>query len=201
MVDATPPAANQGEHHMSTVASETVIPTGTWEIDPAHSSIGFAVKHLGITTVRGSFGTFKGTLTVGEALATAQFGATIDAASVTTSEPQRDAHLRSPDFFDVERYPTLEFVSTGVTPLDADRFTIRGTLAMHGVAQPVELIATVQGTETDPWGNQRVGLEISGELSRAAYGIAFNQVLGSGNLAVSDKVKLSLDVSAVRQAA
>jgi polyisoprenoid-binding protein YceI len=186
---------------MSSVATETLIPSGTWAVDPAHSSVDFAVKHLGIATVRGKFATFNGTLTLADDLAGAQFAATIEAASVSTAEEGRDAHLRSADFFDVENYPTLEFRSTTVTPLGGEAFAIHGTLSMHGVTQPVELTAEVQGTETDPWGNQRVGLEITGELSRAAYGIAFNQVLGSGNLAVSDKVKLSLDISAVRQAA
>jgi len=185
---------------MSAIATETLIPSGSWAVDPTHSSVDFAVKHLGIATVRGKFATFNGTLTLADDLAGAQFAATIDAASVSTAEEGRDAHLRSPDFFDVEAYPTIEFVSTGVTPLDGESFTIQGTLSMHGVTQPVELTADVQGTEIDPWGNQRVGLEITGELSRGAYGMTFNQVLGSGNFAVSDKVKLSLDVSAVRQA-
>jgi len=186
---------------MSVTTTKTLIPSGTWAVDPTHSSVDFAVKHLGIATVRGSFGSFNGALTLGEDLQSAQFSASIDAASITTSDPQRDAHLRSPDFFDVENYPTLEFVSTEITPLDGHSFTIDGELSMHGLTRPVELIATVQGTELDPWGNERVGLEITGLISRGDYGMTFNQALGSGNLVVSDAVKLSLDISAVRQAA
>lgn len=185
---------------MSASATAHLIPTGTWTIDAAHSSVGFAVKHLGIATVRGSFDRFDGALVIGDDRSGATFTSTIDAASINTAEEQRDAHLRSADFFDVENHPALSFESTAVTPA-GEGLAIAGNLTMHGVTRPVELKAVVQGTETDPWGNERVGLEVTGELSRGEFGMTFNQALGSGNLLVSDKVKLSLDISAVKQAA
>jgi polyisoprenoid-binding protein YceI len=182
---------------MSTTA--TVIPTGTWKVDPAHSKVGFAVKHMGIATVRGEFTEFDGTLEIGDDLSAATAHGTVNAASVDTNEPQRDGHLRSADFFDVERFPELKFESTGVEQLDADTFRITGKLTIHGVTNEIVLHAEVDGTDTDPWGNERVGLEVMGELSRGDYGMKFNQALGSGNMLVADKIKLALDISAVKQ--
>ena len=189
---------------MSAVATTTVtapvIAPGTWVADPVHSRVEFAVKHLGIATVRGTFDKFEGAFELGDDISTATLTAAIDVASINTNEEQRDAHLRSADFFDAETYPQLTFKSTKVEPLDADAFRIIGELTMHGVTREVTLEAVVQGTETDPWGNDRVGLEIVGQLNRGDFGMQFNQVLGSGNLVVSDKVKLNLDISAVKQA-
>jgi polyisoprenoid-binding protein YceI len=137
---------------------------------------------------------------IGEDLATASASGTVQVASVDTNEPQRDAHLRSADFFDAENHPELTFVATAIRPVDEDTFAIDAQLTLHGVTNPITLTAEVQGFEQDPWGNDRVGLEITGQLKRGDYGMTFNQALGSGNMLVSDKVKLSLDVSAVRQA-
>lgn len=184
---------------MSTTATATLIPTGTWTADKAHSKVGFAVKHMGIATVRGEFTEFKGTLEVGEDLSTARAYGTVQAASVDTNEPQRDEHLRSADFFDAETFPELSFESTRIEPVDDDAFRILGDLTLHGVTREIELDATILGADTDPSGNERVGLEITGQLSRGDFGMKFNQALGSGNLMVSDKVKLVLDVSAVKQ--
>jgi polyisoprenoid-binding protein YceI len=183
---------------MSTTAV-TAIPTGTWTADPAHSSVGFQVKHLGIATVRGHFASFEGTLAVAEDGSLSASGS-VDAASIDTNEPQRDDHLRSPDFFDVERYPQLTFASTRIAQTGDDEYEIVGELTLHGVTKEIVLTAEVQGTENDPWGNERVGLEVSGQLSRGEYGMSFNQALGSGNVLVSDKVKLALDISAIKQA-
>ncbi len=183
---------------MSTTA--TLIPTGTWTVDPAHSKVGFAVKHMGIATVRGEFTEFEGTLDIGEDVATATAHGIVKTASVDTNEPQRDDHLRSPDFFDAAQYPELKFESTAVEQLDEDTFRITGNLTIHGVTNEVVLHAAIDGTDVDPWGNERVGLEVTGELSRGDYGMKFNQALGSGNMLVADKVKLALDISAVKQA-
>jgi polyisoprenoid-binding protein YceI len=183
---------------MSTTA--TLIPTGTWAVDPAHSKVGFAVKHMGIATVRGEFTEFEGTLEIGEDLSSARAFGTVKAASVDTNEPQRDGHLRSADFFDVEQFPELKFESTGIEQLDEDTFRITGKLTIHGVTNEIVLHAEIDGTDVDPWGNERVGLEVIGELSRGDYGMKFNQALGSGNMLVADKVKLALDISAVKQA-
>jgi polyisoprenoid-binding protein YceI len=184
---------------MSTAA--TLIPTGTYNVDPSHSRVEFSVKHLGIANVKGTFGSFEGQLVIENGdLATATATGSVDVATVDTNEPDRDTHLRSADFFDVETYPKMTFVSTSITPDGGDEFVIEGELTLHGVTQPITLKAEVQGTETDPWGNERVGLEITGRLDRSDYGMKFNQALGSGNLLVSDKVKLALDVSAVKAA-
>lgn len=185
---------------MSTTTSSAIaIPTGTWSVDPAHSRIGFAVKHMGIATVRGEFADFEGTLEIGDDLSTATAFGTVKSASVDTSEPQRDEHLRSADFFDVAEHPEIRFQSTAIEPLDEDEFRITGQLTIHGVTKEVVLHAEVQGTDTDPWGNERVGLEVTGQLSRGEYGMQFNQLLGSGNVLVGDKVNLALDISAVKQ--
>ena len=183
----------------ATASTTTLIPTGTWQADPKHSKVGFAVKHLGISTVRGEFTEFEGSLEVGDSLSSATARGTVKAASVDTNESARDEHLRSADFFDVERFPELTFESTRIELLDEDTFRIVGNLTMHGVTREIELTAEVQGSELDPWGNQRVGLEITGQLSRGDFEMKFNQALGSGNLVVGDKVKLALDVSAVKQ--
>ena len=185
---------------MSTTIA-TALPTGTWNIDPAHSKVGFAVKHMGIATVRGEFTEFVGTLEIAEDLSSAKAYGTVKATSVDTNEPQRDDHLRSPDFFDVAQYPELRFESTSVEALDDEEFRITGKLTIHGVTNDVVLHADLQGTDIDPWGNERVGLEVTGQLSRGDYGMKFNQALGSGNMLVADKIKLALDISAVKQSA
>jgi polyisoprenoid-binding protein YceI len=180
------------------VATRTVLPTGTWTVDPAHSNIEFSVKHLGIATVRGSFNDFEGSFEVGDE-GSARARGTVKAASIDTNEDQRDTHLRSEDFFHAEVHPELSFESTEIRPLDEDSFLIHGDLTMRGVTRPVVLEAELQGTEIDPWGNERVALEASGQLNRRDWGMTFNQALGSGNMLVSDKVKLSLDISAIKQ--
>jgi len=187
---------------MSTTASPaTLIPTGTWTVDPAHSKVGFGVKHMGIATVRGEFTEFEGTLEIGEDLSSAKVSGTVKAESVDTNESQRDDHLRSPDFFDAAQFPELRFESTSIEALDDEEFRITGQLTIHGVRNEIVLHAEVQGTDVDPWGNERVGLEVTGQLSRGDYGMKFNQALGSGNVLVGDKVKLALDISAVKQSA
>jgi polyisoprenoid-binding protein YceI len=184
---------------MSTTATATLVPTGTWTVDPSHSTIGFSVKHLGIATVRGEFNDFAGALEIGDDLSTARAYGTVAAASVDTKEAQRDDHLRSADFFDAERFPELRFESTSIEPAGDERFRITGELTLHGVTRELVLDAVVQGSETDPWGNERVALEVSGSLSRGDYGMKFNQALGSGNVLVGDRVALALDISAIRQ--
>jgi polyisoprenoid-binding protein YceI len=186
---------------MSTISVGTAVPTGTWSVDPSHSEIGFAVKHMGIATVRGEFTEFEGTLEIGDDLSTARAYGVVKVQSVDTSEPQRDEHLRSADFFDAGSYPELTFESTEIEPLDEETFRITGNLSLHGVTNEIVLNAEIQGTDIDPWGNERIGLEITGQLSRADYGMKFNQALGSGNMLVADKVKLALDISAIKQAA
>jgi polyisoprenoid-binding protein YceI len=178
-------------------AIKTSVPTGTWVADKAHSRVEFAIKHMGIATVRGSFGEFAGTLEIGDGTARA-FG-TVDVASITTGEDARDTHLKSADFFDAEKFPQLQFESTAIEALDDEEFRITGNLTMHGITNEIVLHAEYQGTDIDPWGGTRIGLEVTGQLNRSEWDMKFNQMLGSGNLMVADKVKLEIDISAVKQ--
>jgi len=154
---------------------------------------------MGIATIRGEFTKFEGTLEVSADLSSAHAGGSVEVASVFTNEPQRDEHLRSPDFFDAEQYPTISFASTAIEPTDATSFKVTGNLTIHGVTNEIVLRAVIQGTDVDPWGNDRVGLEVTGELSRSDYGMDFNMPLSSGAVLVSDKVKLAIDISAIKQ--
>ncbi len=174
------------------------IPLGTWTVDPVHSSVEFHVKHLGIATVKGQFTDFEGTLTVDSDGARAS--GSVEVASVDTREPQRDEHLRSADFFEVESFPRIEFASTAIRPLRDDEFEIDADLTIHGVTRQVTLRATLEGSETDPQGNARIGVSATAQIDRSDFGMKFNAALGSGNLVVSDRVKILVEVSAVKQA-
>jgi polyisoprenoid-binding protein YceI len=180
-------------------ATQTALPTGTWQVDPIHSSVEFHVKHLGIATVKGQFKEFEGTLEVTPEGAKA-YG-TVKTASVDTRQEQRDDHLRSPDFFDAPTYPEISFQSSAITATDEDSFEIEGDLTIHGVTRAITLEATLEGTETDPQGNLRVGLSASAQINRSDFDMKFNAALGSGNVVVSDKVKILLEISAVQAAA
>jgi len=193
-MSVTQAASNTGNTPLS---ADLPIPSGTWKVDPVHSSVEFHVKHLGIATVKGQFNDFEGTLELGADGARAS--GSVQVASVDTREPQRDDHLRSADFFEVERFPQIEFASTAIRPLDGEDFEIDADLTIHGVTRPVTLEATVEGTETDPQGNDRVGVSATAQIDRSDFGMKFNAALGSGNLVVSDKVKILVEVSAVKQ--
>jgi polyisoprenoid-binding protein YceI len=178
-------------------ATQTPIPQGVWRIDPAHSKVGFAVKHMGVATVRGEFGQFDGSLEVGTDLASSKATGSVQAASVDTNQEPRDNHLRSADFFEVDKFPELTFSSTKIERVDDETVKITGDLTMHGETHPIELEAELGGIETGPEGETRTGLEVTGQLSRKDWGMKFNAALGSGNAVVSDKVKLTLDIAAV----
>ena len=184
---------------MISTASATLVPAGTWAVDPSHSTVGFSVKHLGIANVRGKFEDFHGTLEIGEGDETARASGIVQGVSINTGDSGRDEHLRSADFFGVEQNPELRFDSTAINPVDDETFEIVGDLTMNGVTKPITLTAEVQGTETDPWGNERVALEVTGQLNRGDWNMTFNQALGSGNLLVGEKVKLQLDIAAVKK--
>jgi polyisoprenoid-binding protein YceI len=183
---------------VTAAAVTTPLPTGTWQVDPVHSSVEFQVRHLGIANVKGQFNKFQGTLEIDETGARA-FG-TVDVASVDTREPQRDEHLRSADFFEVERFPQIAFQSTAIRALEDEEFEIDADLTIHGVTRNVTLKATLEGSDTDPQGNERIGVSASTQINRGDFEMKFNAALGSGNLVVSDKVKILVDVSAVKQA-
>jgi polyisoprenoid-binding protein YceI len=178
-------------------AAQTAIPKGVWRVDPAHSKVGFAVKHMGVATVRGEFGEFEGSLEIGDDIATSKASGTVKTASVDTNQEPRDEHLRSADFFEVEKFPELTFTSTKIEQVDEETVKITGDLTMHGETHPIELEAELGGVEIGPEGETRTGLEVTGQLSRSDWGMKFNAALGSGNVVVSDKVKLTLDIAAV----
>ena len=171
----------------------------TWNIDPAHSQVEFAVRHMMITTVRGRFPDVKGTVvTEGEDLTTARVDVTIAAHSVDTREPQRDAHLKSADFFDAEQHAAITFKSTGVTGVRGDRLTVTGDLTIRGVTRGVTLDVTVEGTARDPWGGERAGYSATTKINRSDFGLTWNQALEAGGILVGDEIKITLDLELVK---
>jgi polyisoprenoid-binding protein YceI len=155
---------------------------------------------MGIANVRGRFTAFEGTLEMKENLADSRAVGSVQAASIDTGETQRDEHLRSADFFDVEEFPEITFESTRVEAIDDESSRVYGKLTMHGVAREIKLDVLIQGSDIDPWGNTRAGLDVVGTLKRSDFDMKFNQALGSGNVLVGDKVTVSLSISAVLQA-
>lgn len=173
----------------------------TWTIDPAHSVVELAVKHMMFSTVKGRFRNVAGTIVQNEADPTASsVTAEIEAASIDTSEPTRDTHLRSADFLDAETFPTITFQSTGVVPQGRARFVVVGDLTIRGVTREVSLEAELVGTGTDPWGGQRVGFAATTTINRRDFGLTWNQALEAGGVLVSDQVKISLEIQATEQA-
>jgi polyisoprenoid-binding protein YceI len=178
----------------------TLVSAGTWEIDPAHSSVEFSVKHMGIANIRGKFTEFQGTVEVGDDAWSAKARGSVKVASIDTGDEKRDAHLRSPDFFDADNFPEITFESTRVEPIDDESSRLFGNLTMHGITREIKLDLILQGTDTDPWGNDRAGAHVQGALNRRDFDMQFNQALGSGNALVGDKVRISLEISAVLEA-
>jgi polyisoprenoid-binding protein YceI len=181
-----------------TATATTGVPAGTYTVDPAHSNVGFAVKHMGIATVRGAFKRFEGSLdATGEAPV---LQGVVAVSSVDTGDQQRDAHLASPDFFDVERQPNIAFHSTAVESDDAGTTKLRGEITIKGVTKPIELTGTLAQGGIDPWGNERVGIELEGVIDRRDFDLKWNQTLPGGGLLVANEVKLLVSASAVREA-
>ncbi len=172
----------------------------TWKIDPTHSHVEFAVRHLMISTVKGRFAGLAGTVVTDETDPTqVQVDVVIDATSLDTREPQRDAHLKSADFFDAETYPSLTFTSTGVKDVRGDTFKLVGNLSMHGVTREVTLDVKSEGTGKDPWGGSRAGYSATTKLNRSDFGLTWNQVLETGGIAVGDEIRISLDLELLKQ--
>lgn len=173
-----------------------------WDIDVTHSAVGFSVRHLVISKVRGTFDKFAGTLEVDPAdLSSAKVDVTIEANSINTREAQRDAHLRSPDFFDVEKFPALTFKSKGVKLLSKDELEILGDLTIHGVTKEVTLKTEYLGANKDPWGGDRIGFSAKTQVLRSEFGLTWNQALETGGVVVSDKIEIELEVEAVQRKA
>jgi len=173
--------------------------TGTWTIDPTHTRLGFVARHAMVTKVRGSFTDFAGSLTLDGANPGASSATvTVQMASVESGTADRDAHLTSADFFDVETYPTMSFASTAVKQTDGDEFVLLGDLTIKDVTRPVEIEVELDGIVTDPFGNTRAGFEGEAEISRKDFGLTWNVPLDAGGVLVSDKIKIQLDVSATK---
>jgi polyisoprenoid-binding protein YceI len=170
-----------------------------WTIDTTHAGVEFAVKHLMISTVKGRFTRFSGTGTTGPDGALSSVAMTIDAASIDTNTAQRDAHLRSPDFFDVAAYPEITFQSSAIEQRGSD-VTITGALTMRGVTKPVTLTGEYTAPSKDPWGNQRAALAVDAKINRKDWGLTWNQALEAGGVVVADEVKLRIEVEAVATA-
>lgn len=173
------------------------VPTGTWTIDPVHSSVEFRIKHMMISTVRGRFSEFAGTIEAAPDYHHSKVRGTVKAASIDTNESRRDNHLRSADFFDVEQHPEITFESTRIEHIKEGDYRVGGELTMHGETHTVEFDVTVQGVSKDPQGQDRVGLEARSTLSRSAFGLRWQQALETGGVVVGDEVRVSADIAAV----
>ena len=173
--------------------------TTTWQIDPSHSEVGFSVKHLMISTVRGRFSGVQGTITIDdEDVTRSSVDVEIDASTIDTREEKRDAHLRSPDFFAVEKYPTIRFRSSRIEPLGGDRLRITGDLTIRDVTREVVLEGADEGRGRDPWGGERAGFSATGTIDRREFGLTWNQALETGGVLVSNDIKLVVEAQAVK---
>jgi polyisoprenoid-binding protein YceI len=182
----------------TTTTSLGTIPAGTYNVDPTHSNVGFEVRHMGIATVRGAFRKFQGTIdATGEAPV---LEGTVEAGSIDTNDPQRDGHLASPEFFDAESHPEITFRSAAAEPVEGGQIRLSGEITIKGITQALELTGVLAEGGTDPWGNERIGLELAGAIDRREFDLKWNQTLPNGNLLVANDVKLLLSVSAVKTA-
>ena len=173
---------------------------GTYTLDPTHSRIGFSARHAMVTRVRGSFDEISGTATTGPNLENAQIEVALQVASISTRQADRDAHLRSGDFFDAETYPSITFRSTDVQAVDADTLRVTGDLTIKDVTKPVTVDFDYAGSAQDPFGNTRVGFEGSTTVNRKDFGLTWNAALETGGVLVSEKINLEFEVSAIQSA-
>ncbi|HET6952566.1 MAG TPA: YceI family protein [Acidimicrobiales bacterium] len=172
---------------------------GTYAIDTSHSAVEFAVRHLGLAKVRGRFRAFDGVIEIEGRSEESTVTVDVDLASIDTGEPTRDEHLRANDFLDVPNHPTMSFRSTRVTGAGTS-WTVEGDLTLRGVTNPVTLAVTFEGAGSDPWGGRRIAFSASGEIDRERWGMTWNQALETGGFIVGRKVRLELEVEAVKQA-
>ncbi len=179
-----------------TAAGTTVPAPGSYTIDESHSSASFQVRHLGLSKVRGGFESFSGTVEIADDPAQSSVEVSLDAASFSTGNSDRDAHVKSPDFLDVEAYPTLTYRSTGVRQ-DGDTWKVDGELTVRDVTRPVTLDVEFEGAGQDPWGSARIAFSASTEIDRDEFGITWNQALETGGVLVGKTVKITIDVQAV----
>ncbi|HUY65599.1 MAG TPA: YceI family protein [Acidimicrobiales bacterium] len=173
---------------------------GTYAIDGSHTELGFAVRHMAVSRVRGRFSSFEGSVEIAENPVDSKVSVTIDAGSVDTRDENRDNHLRTADFFDVENHPTWTFVSTAIKPEGPTEFKVEGELTIRGVTRPVVLDATLEGVVNDPMGNHRAGFSASTTINREDFGVSFGAVMEAGGLVVAKKVDIQIEAEAVLQA-
>lgn len=173
----------------------------TWNVDVAHSEVQFKVKHLVISTVTGFFRSFEGSaVTDGEGFENAKVNFAIDVNSVDTGQPGRDEHLRNADFFEADKFPQFTFVSTSLKKDKGDNYKLIGDLSIKGITKEVELNAEYGGTERDPWGNTKVGFEVSGVIDRKDFGVTFNSLTETGGLALGENIKILANIQLAKQA-
>jgi polyisoprenoid-binding protein YceI len=185
---------------MANVVDATTTGVTTWQIDPSHTTVELAVKHLMFATAKARFASVKGTITLDERdLARSAVMAEIDAATVETGDQKRDGHLRSGDFLDVETHPALTFTSTRVEPLGDDRLRVHGDLTIRGTTRPIVLDTEITGRGVNPWGAHVIGFSATTTINRSDYGLNWNVALETGGVLVGDTVKISIDVEANRQ--
>lgn len=172
-----------------------------WVFDASHSLLEFAIRHMMIANVKGRFSQLEGSIDADLSdLTTAEISVTVDAASIDTRDAQRDGHLKSPDFFDVEKYPTLSFKSWRIDRKGKDQYELVGDLTIHGVTQTSIWSLTFEGQVKDPWGNERAGFSAETRINRKDFGLTWNAVLETGGILVGDEVKISVQVEAIKQA-
>ena len=174
------------------------IPSGSWTVDPSHSSVGFEVRHMMISTVRGQFREFEGTALAAGNLVESRIAGKARVASIDTGQADRDAHLRSADFFDAEHFPEIAFESTRIEHVEGGMFRVVGDLTIRDQTRQIDFATVVQGAGEDPWGNERIGLQARAVINRTDFGLTWQQRVARGGVLVGDDVTILLDVSAVR---
>lgn len=183
---------------MTTQITLTKPEAGTWTIDPAHTRVGFVARHLMASKVRGSFDSFDGTIEIADDLTQSKVDVSIDTGSITTSATDRDHHLRSGDFFDVENFPTMRFTSTNIEDLGNGKYEVAGDLTIKDVTKPVTLDATYLGIINDPWGNAKAMLEATTKINRENWGLTWNAPLEAGGVLVSKEITIEVEAQAAK---
>jgi polyisoprenoid-binding protein YceI len=180
----------------ATILSPDRIPAGVYNVDASHSNVSFEVRHMGIATVRGSFKTFEGKIDASGDAPVLEGSVEVD--SIDTGEENRDGHLKSPEFFDSAQYARISFRSTAGEPAGDGKIRLQGEITIKGITKPIDLTGSIAENGEDPWGNERVGLELEGKIDRRDFDLKWNQTLPNGNLLVANEVKLLVSVSAVK---